>query len=282
MQDTLTKREYWDRQWESLELPVAHDLENGTGLALPILKFFEGVLARRPPKTVLEVGGAPGGYLAYFARHYGSEIHAMDYSEAGCKKTEENFRILGCPITVHRRDIFAVEEGFPKFDLVYSLGLIEHFADPLAVVKAHRNLMKVDGTMILGVPHFMRVFWPILSLLAPRVTHGHNYETLALENWSAFERYLGLKPLAKSYMGGFGLGLMAEVIGSEHRLYGDRFWPIGKSIVLAIRLAAALSRRAKWIVPPRLIGMLRIEGKGISSYCMGAYSAIRDDGIIHG
>ena len=219
--------------------------------------------------------------MAYFARHYGSEIHAMDYSEAGCRKTEENFRILGYPVTVHRCDLFAVEEGFPKFDLVYSLGLIEHFADASAVVKAHRDLMKVDGTLILGVPHFIRVFWPILSLLAPRITHGHNYETVALEGWPAFEKNLGLKPLRKSYTGGFSPALLAAVIGAERRLHGDRLWPLGESIILAVRIAAALRRRTGWIVPGRLAGALRIEGKGISSYCLAAYSAIQDDGIIH-
>jgi 2-polyprenyl-6-hydroxyphenyl methylase/3-demethylubiquinone-9 3-methyltransferase len=276
MTESLTEREYWNRHWDSLVLPVAHNLENSTGLARDILEFFESVLASRPPKTVLEIGGAPGGYLSYFHHRFGSEVHSLDYSETGCKKTEENFRMLGCPITVHHKDVFAIGADFPRFDLVYSLGLIEHFADTAKVVRAHRHLMKPDGLLILGVPHFVRVFWPVLLLLAPHVTRGHNRSALSPDFWRTFEREVGIVSLGKAYVGGFNPWLMGSVIGEELGTGGGRFKAIGRSLMLALRVTLALRRRVESVLP----GIGRVfmyNGRRTSSYAMGVYAATHDD-----
>ena len=272
MGETLTEQQYWDQHWEKLKLPVANTLAASSGLTRAIVEEFERATASRPPKTVLEIGGAPGGFLAYFASRHGAEIHALDYSEAGCRKTEENFRLLGQPVQVHQQDVFAVGPDFPRFDLVYSLGLIEHFAETQRIIKAHADLVKPGGLLILGVPHFVRVFWPVLSLFAPRVTQGHNRQALSPSLWTAYEQPLGLTPIRKAYVGGFDICLMHSVIGEEYAMGGGRYQVVGRALLAGLRLAfrtrQGIARRM-----PGVANACRVEGSWVSAYAMGTYVA---------
>jgi 2-polyprenyl-3-methyl-5-hydroxy-6-metoxy-1,4-benzoquinol methylase len=271
MQKKLTERAYWDAHWRSLSLPVAHTLENSSGEARAILEAIEEATCGRPPRSVLEIGGAPGGFLAYFADRYGAEIHAVDYSEVGCRATEENFRLLGVPVHVHCRDLFSIDEQFPRFDLVYSLGFIEHFADTESVVRAHRALLNPNGLLILGVPHFVWAFWSLLQLFAPQVTQGHNRNALSLEQWTRFEHSLGLTPVLKRYLGGFKPRLMRSVIDEEIESGGGRFRPLGRLLSFGLRGLASAQRRLAKVFPG--FRLPSIEGKFWSAYALAAYTA---------
>ena len=245
-------------------------MENSKGLAYDIINTINTIVGSRKPISVLEVGGAPGGYLVHFARHYGAEIHSIDYSEVGCRATEENFRILGYPVTTHEIDIFAVGTDFPRFDIVYSLGLIEHFTDTEQIVKAHRNLLKPNGLLILGVPHFVDVFWPLLHLLAPHVTEGHNRKALTLKHWVDFEQVLGLTTIHKSYLGGFQPWLMSCVIREEYASGGGRFKPLGRLLMWCLRLV--YSARQRYPRATNGVGMGSVNGELVSAYAIAAYT----------
>jgi SAM-dependent methyltransferase len=271
MSENLTEREYWDHYWQNLTLPVSHTLENSSGQSRCILEVIEKVTCIRPPRKVLEIGAAPGGFLAYFARRYGSEIHALEYSETGCRVIEENYRLLGYPVHVHRKDLFTVGDDFPRFDLVYSLGLIEHFAEIEGVIKVHRDLLKPNGILIIGVPHFIHVFWPLLNLLAPQVTRGHNRAALSLENWTAFEKSLGLKTVHKCYLGGFEPWQMIPMIKEEYASGGGRLKPLGRFLMFCLRLIHSVRCRLLKKFP--ILGKGSNGGKWFSSFAMAAYTA---------
>ena len=269
-EDNLTQQAYWDCHWANLILPTEHRIESSHGLARAILEAFESQMRNRPPQTVLEIGGAPGGYLAHFARRYGSEVHALDYSAVGCSKTEENFRRLGLPVAVHQLDLLEAVGKLPRYDLVYSLGLIEHFADPIPVVRAHVNLAKPGGMLVLGVPHFVRVFWPLLVWLAPRVTTGHNRRILNPAQWRSFEAETGLTGGRTCYLGGFDPCSIASVIAEEHALGGGRCRSLGRLIVKSAWVFRRVESRAARI-SPLLCPWQRLDSRHWSSFAMGFY-----------
>ncbi len=269
MPDCLTTQEYWDRHWHDRNLPVAHTLGQSSGLAKSILEFIHTVLRIRPPKAVLEIGGAPGGYLAHFVEEYESEIHSLDYSSKGCSETCENFRLLGYPVHVHEKDIFAIGEGWHEFDVVYSLGLIEHFADTRGIVEAHLRLLRPGGVLILGVPHFVRVYWSLLSILAPRVTHGHQKDALSLENWVGFERSLGLRLIHAEYLGGCQPWLANSVIREEYAMGGGRLRPVGRCITRCLNILYRTHRRMVQLLPATV--RVQFNGRWLSAYAMAAY-----------
>ncbi|MDP1822370.1 MAG: class I SAM-dependent methyltransferase [Archangium sp.] len=200
MSDRLTTRESWDTYWSGVALPM--QIERGKNRADDaILDIIERFVPLRGA-SVVEIGGAPGQYLAYLHRHHRVEAHVLDYSEVGCAKTTENFRLLHYPLQVHHADLFS-DEFVGQFDVVFSLGLIEHFADLPGVMTRHVRLLRPGGTLVVGCPNFLGVNGWFLRRLAPALMTEHNLETMDDRNWDGFEHSLGLTRLFRGYVGGF-------------------------------------------------------------------------------
>jgi SAM-dependent methyltransferase len=251
----LTSSADWDEKWESKRLPVVVERATAGLYVQAILDVLDRYLPADPQRSILEIGGAPGQYLVYMARHFGYSIHCLDYSPVGCQKTQENFSLLGIPAQVYCRDLFAPDLDLPSFDIVYSLGVIEHFADPSPVIERHLLLLKPGGILLLGVPNFGGVYQKFLRRLAPRLLSQHNLATMDLASWEPWERQFGLRPLFKGYVGGFEPSIL-------HRC---------ESKTLCNRFLFWIFKGLKFVMHRRFRFLRRWNGKGISGYMMGVY-----------
>jgi len=198
----LTEKQHWDDYWENIELPIEIKMSADNLLLNEELKVFEKYLPQKP-LSVLEIGGAPGQYLAYFHNQFGYKVSCLDYSEIGCQKTDKNFKMLGIPVSVYHKDLFAENLGLPQFDLVYSMGLIEHFEDVSGVIEKHLKLLKPGGTLLLGLPNFRGINYLFLKFLAPKLLKQHNLKTMDTRTWTSFEHEFKLETIFKGYIGGF-------------------------------------------------------------------------------
>jgi 2-polyprenyl-3-methyl-5-hydroxy-6-metoxy-1,4-benzoquinol methylase len=200
----LTEKEYWDEYWRKKSVyEVKHTRK---GLAdNAILDVFDKCLPVDDRINVLEIGGSPGSYLMYFARTFKYRAHSLDYSEVGNEQTKRNFEAAGLEVEVYQKDLFAEDfaDGLPQFDVVYSLGFMEHFCDLEDVVRRHVALLKSGGVLILGVPNLGGMYGLILKRTAPKVLSMHNLGTMDLSNWKRFETDLNLTPIFKGYISGF-------------------------------------------------------------------------------
>ena len=250
----LTDETFWDAYWQQLRLPVSVDEKRSHPYEREILRVFKQVVPVDHGSRALEIGGAPGGYLAFVSRTFGYEAHAIDSSPVGCLKLEENFRQLGIPVSVYCRDVLAGDlSDLPRFDLVYSLGLIEHFSDPAAIVRKHVELAKPGGLVLLGMPNFRGISRPILKLTRPELFSTHNLRTMDIRTWSAFERELGLEVVFRRYVGGWEPRIYAmRGKGSQSRL-------VNLPINAAAKAMDALGPVRKW------------NSMAWSGYAMGVY-----------
>lgn len=57
-------------------------------------------------------------------------MHVLESSPVGCEAARRNFELLGVTGEVTYGDMFDEAIALPPMDVVYSLGLIEHFDDP--------------------------------------------------------------------------------------------------------------------------------------------------------
>jgi SAM-dependent methyltransferase len=251
----LTRSADWDEKWEGMSLPVAVDRATAGLYVQAILDVIDRYLPADKQRSILEIGGAPGQYLAYMYRRFGYAVHCLDYSPVGCKKAEENLALLGIPAQIYCRDLFAPDLDLPPFDIVYSLGVIEHFRDLPAVVERHLRLLKPAGILLLGVPNFGGVYHAFLRRLAPSLLAQHNLAAMDLRNWEPFEQAFRLRPLFKGYVGGFEPGLFNRC---------ERRSPLN---LVFFWTAKVLHR----ILHRRLRFLRRWNGKGISGYVMGVY-----------
>lgn len=202
MQKKLTEQQYWENYWESVQLPVEIKKENCAPNILAELEVFEKYLPKEKLQ-MLEVGGAPGQYLAYFHKAFDFDISCLDYTSTGCEKTRENFKLLNIPGKVYQGDLFSDELQLPKFDMVCSFGFVEHFTDLNHVVEKHLNFLKPGGILILGVPNFLGINHLFLKQLAPKLLSGHNLKSMDKKAWAEFESAFQLDVIFKNYVGGF-------------------------------------------------------------------------------
>jgi cyclopropane fatty-acyl-phospholipid synthase-like methyltransferase len=160
-------KQYWDSVNEQVSLPV----EYRPGDVAEIHR----VLCRLPftaGSSFLEIGCAPGGWMAYFARQFGLSVSGVEYASLAHRKTEENLRLLGIPAKVYHADFFEFESD--PYDVVFSSGFVEHFVDRQSVVRRIAALCRPEcGIVITTIPSMRGVNRWISKVFRPAVAAGH-------------------------------------------------------------------------------------------------------------
>ncbi len=196
----LTEVQFWENYWVNCHLPSevdpAFSFDRCLGMAIKEnLPAISG--------EVLEVGCAPGKWLAFMAKEFGLKPSGVEYSDAGVKATLENFRILGLsPEAIFTGDFFQMKPP-RQFDAVMSFGFIEHFSDVDKVIDAHLQWLKPDGMLILGVPNFRGLYSPIQRVLDKEVLDKHNLDIMNLDYFRSLGDRLPVVPVYVDYIGSF-------------------------------------------------------------------------------
>jgi 2-polyprenyl-3-methyl-5-hydroxy-6-metoxy-1,4-benzoquinol methylase len=250
----ITDQLYWDEYWNNLYLPAEVKNDKNNLYLTQILKVFNDYLPKDKGLSILEIGGAPGQYLAYMHNTFGYKITCLDYSKVGCEKTIENFKLLGIDGNVFQGDLFSGNLTLPLFDIVYSLGFIEHFNDLSEVIINHLKLLKPGGILLVGTPNFTGIYKIFLKHLAPKLLSRHILSTMDISNWKSFEKESKLEILFKSYIGGFELSILNR---SENRT-------IINAVLLRILIVIRMSLKA-------IKNYKKYNNKFISGYIIGVY-----------
>ena len=157
----LTTPEMWDSFWQRSNSSSRWKLLiNGYGVAAihqrRINKTLKLVLSDLDSTSgdVMELGCAPGRVLEHMARlRPQHRYHGLDYAEDGVKRAKVSLRKAGLHCTIHQGDLKTFEPP-RKYDLVVSYGLIEHFTNPLSILKAHKRFCAPNGRVAITVPNY--------------------------------------------------------------------------------------------------------------------------------
>ena len=253
---SLTDGQYWAEYWSSISLPAEIKKSNSL-FATEITNVLDRHFPRGSGLTALEIGGAPGQYLAYLHRTFGYAVTALDSSAVGCEKARANFELLGLPATVVQGDMFESNLQLERYDVVYSLGLIEHFADPGSVVEAHLRLLKPGGVLCLGCPNYLGINGVLLRRLSSGLLKTVNVATMDIDAWRGFESSFGLELVFKGYVGGFEPGMF-------WRRESDR--ALDRALGLTLRaLRSVLNRKGTRV-------LRRANSRLWSGYALGVYA----------
>lgn len=193
----LTKPEFWDGFWKNVRLPALPD--SSRRYERCFLELFDRFFEFDPSLRVFEAGCAPGAWLAYFSRRFGYQAFGCDTSTRGVELTRENFRLCGVAGTVVQTE-FLDAPGDGTFDVVLSLGFIEHFADPGPVLDKHVRLLKPGGVLVLEVPNLVGLnAW----LSTAELIAIHNQSIMNRKFFVDFARSRKLETLYLDFIGGF-------------------------------------------------------------------------------
>lgn len=255
---SLPDEAFWDEYWRDVALPVEASHETSL-LVSEILRVFDRNLPRDPGLSALEIGGAPGQYLAYLHRRFGYGVCALDSSAVGCARTRENFALLD----IRGRVVHGKAEDDPlgeeRFDVVCSLGLIEHAGSEhalVALIGHHVRLARAGGLVVVGCPNLRGLNGVLLRRLAPDFLALHDRQAMDPRGWAVAEAQFGLQTVWKGYIGGFEPGIAAR----EERS--------GRASRTAAR---ALGRLATLLDRERLRPLRRANSRGWSAYVLAVY-----------
>jgi len=103
---------------------------------------------------LLEIGCAKSAWLPYFAKEFGFSVCGLDYSPTGCQMTKKVLQVNGVEAEIVCADFFMPPENMlGAFDVVVSFGVVEHFDDTAACLKAVSSFLKPGGLLITNIPN---------------------------------------------------------------------------------------------------------------------------------
>lgn len=196
----LTEVIFWDEYWANCKLPSVVDE------AFSFERCLRDELRRSLfgcRGEALEVGCVPGKWLAFMARELGLKPSGIDFSKSGIECTLRNLEMLGIEHGGIVCGDFLKLPPDPRFDVVLSLGFIEHFTDVDAVIRRHLDWLKPGGTLVLGVPNFRGVYGPIQAILDRTVLDKHNLEVMSTSFFAKLGSRFDLTLRSAAYIGSF-------------------------------------------------------------------------------
>ncbi len=170
----LTDEAYWTTLWDAQQHKVRH-LRWIYVANRQLADLFHRALSGFKQPTLIELGCADSLWLPYLSQRYESDCYGVDFSALGCQLAERNLALAGAKGTIICEDLFTyVKEQHAAFDFVYSMGLIEHFSDPRAILEEMYHLLKPGGTMLTIAPNLRGMYTPIARVASPKLLATHN------------------------------------------------------------------------------------------------------------
>ncbi len=192
----LLNIKHWDKIWQSQHLLIFKSYCGDINIHRFLKKFIN-----RPNMSCLEVGCAPGGYLAYFAKEFDCQIFGFDYSNIGIAITKKNLDIQGIKGKLYWKDILdnSMPFGQQQFDIVCSFGLVEHFENWPVVIKKISEFVKPSGLMITTIPNLFGINGFISKIFRPKIYYGH--KKISPADLKSKQKMLNMNLISCNYSG---------------------------------------------------------------------------------
>jgi 2-polyprenyl-3-methyl-5-hydroxy-6-metoxy-1,4-benzoquinol methylase len=253
----LTDTAFWNDYWGRFSLPATIDESHSFDRALA--RALRDLLGQTSGGgRALEVGCAPGRWMAFLAREFDLRVSGIEYTADGAEATRRNLTMLGVDYDrVDEADFFALTPS-PSYDVVVSFGFVEHFTDVHGVVARQAEWLRPGGLLLVGVPNFAGVHGRIQKVLDPEILTRHNLTIMNASELARIGGETGLVTESATYLGSFEPSL-----------------PITRPGVSGVNvLVAKVVLRAAWILRRApLIGRMfdGWNGPSVSSYILASY-----------
>jgi SAM-dependent methyltransferase len=251
----LAGREYWNVLWER---GYARRYNPRSYYDYRLSKLFHQLIT--PNSRVLEIGCGSSRWLPYFAKSLQCEVWGIDYSTAGVALAQRNLeaeRVAGTIIVGDAFDNHQLPQKY--FDVIWSGGFVEHFADVSSVVRQLSAYLRPNGLMITAIPNLEGCIGWLHRVVDRQVYEAH--VKIPPHILDAAHSRVGFEPvLPAGYLGVFSIGVV-NFNRFRKRLPRslDRLLWLG---VLAIQQGFCLPCRICDVHP---------ESKSFSPWIIGAY-----------
>jgi len=136
-------------------------------------------------ETVLDVGSGTGEFSYLLANAGAASVTGIDFAENAVN--EANRRYQHPHLRFETKNLFDMEG---KFDVIVSLGTLEHMDDPLEGLQKMKSLLNDKGSIIVTVPNWLNprgyVLLTLLFLFDAKITLAdlHYLSPAHFEKWA--------------------------------------------------------------------------------------------------
>jgi ubiquinone biosynthesis O-methyltransferase len=99
-------------------------------------------------KRVLDVGCGTG-FFAFHAAKKGAKVLGIDYAEEGINIAKKKYRHRN--LKFEKLDVKEIKE---KFDIIVSIGVLEHMDEPFEILKLLKSRLNPKGKIIVTTPNW--------------------------------------------------------------------------------------------------------------------------------
>ena len=168
---------------------------------------FRKFLPQSPGLRLLELGCGGSVWLPYFCREFKYEVAGVDYSLTGAQQARVNLSRAGCEGVIINSDFLHLESDFTgQFDIIFSFGVIEHFASPGEIINQFSAFLKDGGIIITYIPNLIGIMGHLLKIVNQDFYDAH--KLISLEELTKFHSDSKMDILFSSYMQFFDLNIL--------------------------------------------------------------------------
>ena len=197
----LTSPEYWDDRWRTIGQMTWKEALMRRRKDELLVRFIDEL--RMDSASICELGCAPGSTLGQLAKlRPGHSYSGVDYAPEGAEHARELLQAINVKGTVYCGDLRTL--NLPeRFDLVYSAGLVEHFADPIPIVQSHMRFCRPGGRVVILIPNYAApiVQW-FIRKLEPEALEDHNIDIMHADAVRTIVNKAGLHDAQVGFFGG--------------------------------------------------------------------------------
>ncbi len=139
--------EHWQKFWEEAD---TLDLDDVYGTDGRLVREITG-LGDLHGKRILEVGAGTGRDAVALAKA-GAEVLTLDYVPGSLGLTVKAAGMSGVTVSPVCGDGTGSPFADDTFDVVFHQGLLEHFRDPLPMLRDNIRILKPGGRLVVDVP----------------------------------------------------------------------------------------------------------------------------------
>ncbi len=151
MTKRISSRKNWDDFWERKH--KVHDVYSNTDRIITNLSQITGLQGKR----ILEVGaGTARDSFKMVAA--GAVVYVLDYSEPAFSIIKQLNQEQPPGVIPILADTFSIPVPDNTFDIVFHQGLLEHFTNPVELLKENIRVLKPGGYILVDVPQTYHLY----------------------------------------------------------------------------------------------------------------------------
>ena len=148
-------------------------------------------------------------WLPYAAKAFNCSVAGIDYSDAGVASARENLQTNNVEGSIYHADFLddgQMEGFFQGWDVVLSVGVIDHFDQPELVIDKFTKCLKPGGTIITIVPNMCGLMGKIQKHVDADIFNLH--QQISQEDLVNSHKSNGLTIIGQGALGFLGFSML--------------------------------------------------------------------------